>query len=205
MDAEELIRHAKSLEERARLIQRDSFPAGIKAEICEFLRTYAGPRSEFYLAAKQIIGVSTPQRLAAIMDSFAAYVTEGLHSGVSPERRAQIDVVSDFLDQAQRLLEQKEVHPAAPAVLIGATLEEFLRTWVEAEELSIDNRKRGIDAYATVLRTEDLIDKQDQKNITAWAGIRNHAAHGDWEKVANKELISLMLQGVNLFMSKRSG
>ena len=32
------------------------------------------------------------------------------------------DVVSDFLEQAQVLLESKTVHPASPAVLIGARL-----------------------------------------------------------------------------------
>ena len=44
--------------------------------------------------------------------------------------------------------------------------------------------------------------KQDIKDITAWAGIRNDAAHGYWEKVESKENISLMLQGINLFMRK---
>jgi len=114
-----------------------------------------------------------------------------------------LDVVSDFLEQAQRLLEATNVHPAAPAVLIGATIEEFLRTWVEAEALSLGNRKPGLDAYASVLREADLITKQDMKDITAWGGIRNHAAHGEWQEVSDKHRVRLMLEGINLFMRQK--
>ena len=43
---------------------------------------------------------------------------------------------------------------------------------------------------------------QDIKDITAWAGLRNDAAHGEWEEVKDRSKISLMLEGVNLFMRK---
>jgi hypothetical protein len=42
--------------------------------------------------------------------------------------------------------------PASSCVLIGATLEEFLRTWIEAEGLSLGNRKPSLDSYSQVLR-----------------------------------------------------
>jgi hypothetical protein len=134
--------------------------------------------------------------------AFAEYIRAGLVEEISPTRKAQLDVVSDLLDQANSLLENQKVHPAAPAVLIGATLEEFLRTWIEALGLSWGQRKPGIDTYVQVLRDADHIAKQDAKDITSWAGIRNHAAHGEWTHVESREQISLMLQGVNLFMRK---
>ncbi len=136
----------------------------------------------------------------SVLVGFAAHLEAGLHEKVSPERRAQLDVVSDFLEQANELLETQQVHPAAPAVLIGATLEEFLRTWVEAENLSLGNRKPGLDAYTQVLYSAELITKQDVKDITSWGGIRNDAAHGEWDKVSDKKRVALMLGGVNLFM-----
>jgi hypothetical protein len=123
---------------------------------------------------------------------------------VSPERRAQLDVVSDFLDQAHELLETEKVHPAAPAVLIGATLEEFLRTWVEAEDLSLGDRKPGLETYKQVLYSAELITKQEVKEITSWGGIRNDAAHGKWDEVSEKKRVVLMLEGVNLFMQTYS-
>jgi hypothetical protein len=137
-----------------------------------------------------------------VLNSFADYAAAGLHAGISPRREAELDVVSDFLAQAQGLLESEDVHPAATIVLVGATLEEFLRTWVEEKALDLGSRKPGIDAYAQVLRENALITKQDAKDITSWAGTRNDAAHGRWEEVSNRERASLMLAGVNLFMQK---
>jgi hypothetical protein len=110
--------------------------------------------------------------------------------------------VSDFLDQANILLETKGVHPAAPCVLIGASLEEFLRNWIEQENLSLGNSKPSIDSYAKALRENELISKQDFKDITSWTGLRNHAAHGEWDEVSDKKRVSLMLEGINLFMRK---
>ena len=96
-------------------------------------------------------------------------------------------------------------HPAAAAILIGASLEEFLRTWVEAEGLSIGKARSGIDTYCNTLRAADLISKQDSKDITSWGGIRNHAAHGEWDEVSDRGRIRLMLEGVNLFMRQKEG
>lgn len=201
MDNQELIEHARRIQAR---IPKASEYEGIKAEICEFFRVYAGPQSKFYTSAETIHGgehYSLP-RLTAILDAFVEYVQAGLLSDVSPERRAQLDVVSDILEQAETLLNTKSVHPAAAAVLIGATLEEFLRNWVEAENLALGELKPGLETYAKVLRAEDMINKQDMKDITSWAGTRNDAAHGKWDEVSDKNRIRLMLEGVNLFMRK---
>jgi hypothetical protein len=129
-------------------------------------------------------------------------VEAGLKADISPERQAQLDVVSDFLEQAYRFISDRKVHPAIPATVIGATLEEYLRTWIEAEGLSLGNKKPGLQNYAIVLRDADLITKQDLKDITAWGGLRNHAAHGEWDEVSDKQRIEIMLEGVNLFMRK---
>ena len=40
--------------------------------------------------------------------------------------------------------------------------------------------------------------------ITSWGGVRNHAAHGEWDEVSNRDRIKLMLEGVNLFMRQHS-
>jgi hypothetical protein len=179
---------------------------GVKAQAAEFLRVYAGPHSNFYESISKITceRESDASSMSEIVEAFAEYMEAGLHQGLSPERKAQIDVVSDVLLQASTLLEDPKVHPGAPAMLIGAALEEFLRTWSEAQELSLGNRKPGIEAYTSVLKESELITKQDHKDITSWAGLRNHAAHGEWAEVTDKARITLMLEGVNLFMRKYS-
>ncbi len=204
MDMPELIDHTKRLIEKAR---NPNTINGVFAEVCQFLRSYAGPNSEFLSAVKEynprrLLEDHASSRITAILESFLSYLQAGLQEEISPERRAQLDVVSDILAQANSLLENPKVHPAAPIVLIGASLEEFLRTWVETEGFTLGNKKPGLESYAKVLKEEKLITKQDIKDIVSWAGLRNHAAHGEWDEVSDKNRAFLMLEGVNLFMRK---
>jgi hypothetical protein len=146
---------------------------GAKTQVCEFLRTYAGPKSSFLKEAEAAAGFADYiiPTLTGILDSYIEYLIAGIAGGRPPERRAQLDVVSDVLTQAQAMLDDNSIHPAAPAVVIGASLEEFLRTWVEASSLSIGSAKPSIDAYAKALRAADYISKQDMKDISSWAGV----------------------------------
>ena len=201
MDTQEITRQAEAMRTR---ISKSDLPTGAKAQVCEFLRMYAGPKSAF-LEQAETVRVHVLTQLDSILGAFTEYLQAGLSAGESPERRAQLDVVSDLLGQANSLLEDNRYHPAAAAILIGASLEESLRTWVESEALSIGNAKPGIDAYCKVLRSADLISKQDVKDITSWAGVRNHAAHGEWDKVSDQNRIRLMLEGVNLFLRQKHG
>jgi hypothetical protein len=208
MDVTELIKEARSLQDRIKRYGRETDEGDLgeaaQAQVCEFLRTYAGPKSAFLKRAETARGYGGYRvtTLDAILSSYVEYLSAGLATGVSPERRAQLEVVSDYLGQAHSLLDDGH-HPAAAAMLIGASLEEFLRTWVEAEQLSIGNAKPGIDAYMKSLRTAELITKQDVKDITSWAGMRNHAAHGEWDDVSDRNRVRLMMEGVNLFMRQK--
>jgi hypothetical protein len=58
----------------------------------------------------------------------------------------------------------------------------------------------GIGAYAKALLGSELVDKQDMKDLTSWAGIRNDAAHGNWGQVSDAARIRLMLEGVGAAM-----
>lgn len=192
---------------RIRDLLKGSGERGPYSQACEFLRVFAGAKSAFFKnaeAASTYSGSYRNEAVASIVDSFIEYAKAGLHGELSVKRQAQIDVISDFLGQAQDLLEQDGIHPAAPAVLIGAALEEFLRAWVEDVPLSLGGKKPSIDAYAKSLREAELITKQDIKDITAWGGVRNHAAHGEWAEVGDRARVRLMLEGVNLFMRQYS-
>ena len=128
-----------------------------------------------------------------VLGAFIKHAQNGLLAAVSPERVAQLDVVSDILSQASALLQDNDLHPAAAAMLVGAALEEFLRNWVEAENLSLTGKKACINTYGEVLKVSKLITKQDVKDMTAWAGLKvNHAAHGEWEYVADRATVELM-------------
>jgi hypothetical protein len=202
MNNEDLLKQAKRIVDGSQA----AGPYGAYAEATEFLRVYAGERSIFFQKLHALKSETSRSYLAEVvggtLNAFIRFVENGLIDGISIERKAQIDVVSDFLEQANVLLDSKEVHPAAPTVIIGASLEEFLRTWIEEASLDLEGQKPGLDTYAKVLREAELITKQDIKDITSWGGLRNHAAHGGWDEVNDRSKISIMLDGVNLFMRK---
>ncbi len=213
MKIEELIDQAKIL--------IDSSPPdtnGFLTESLEFLRLYAGEKSSFYLQLRdktknipmkdshdfEFDSQRVQNHIRSCLMAFVRFAEKGLLGGVSIKRQAEIDVANDILSQASLLLNTKGIHPASPCVLIGAVLEEFLRTWLEEKGISLGGLKPSIDTYSKKLYENKLIDKQDMKDITAWGGLRNHAAHGEWEHVSEVNRISIMLEGVNLFMRKHS-
>jgi hypothetical protein len=205
MEADRLIAQAKRILADADDPDRT---IGALVEARELTRTFSGEKSAFYRTLQEIDHKWSNDYIARFvreaLDGFIRYVENGLLESVSIQRQARIDVVSDILEQAQILLDTKDVHPAAPAVLTGAVLEEFLRNWAEEAGLKLGNRKPSIDAYTGCLREADLITKQDAKDITSWGGIRNHAAHGEWDEVGDKHRVRLMLEGINLFMRRYS-
>jgi len=206
VDSTQLVDHAKALKTRVQAYSDGGFRIrgeAAQAQVCQFLRDYAGPKSSFLKQAESIPVSYNHEMVSAldfILGSYIEYLEAGLATGVSPSRQAQLDVVSDILGQAQVILDGTGYHPAAAAMLIGASLEEYLRNWVEEAAVSLGNSRPGIDTYCKALRAADLISKQDAKDITSWAGTRNHAAHGEWDQVSDRERVRLMLEGVNLFM-----
>ncbi|SFR32888.1 hypothetical protein SAMN04490243_0572 [Robiginitalea myxolifaciens] len=203
MEKEELITQIRRIMDIA-----DKNIHGGYAQAKEFLRLYAGSDSEFYKALDfKVFPVHTsaiPSRVITVLSSFITYVQNDLLRSLSLQREIQIETVSDYLSQAEDLLNNSKIHPAAPAIIIGASLEEYLRTWLEDLDLDIDNFPAGLDHYAKQLRKAEKITKQDLKDITSWAGIRNDAAHGNWENVNDKQRIRIMLESVNLFIRKYS-
>lgn len=184
-------------------------PIGGLIQAKQFAKTYIGSDNHF---SEAIFSISTngfhdeiKKELDEILWALRVYVEDDLHREISIQREIQIDTVSDYLDQAETLLNDKNVHPAAPAVLIGASLEEFLRTWLEELGCEISKIKRGLDSYTSELRIREKISKQDVKDLSSWGGTRNDAAHGYWDNVNDKQRIRLMLEGVNLFIRKYSG
>lgn len=211
MTRDELLRHVDRLLEKYRAMQvrgsRDGWGshagAGERAEVEEFLRKFAGQDSAFFQRLHEIHPAwCYHANLVSALEGYRSFVAAGLLEDVTPERQAQFDVVTDLLDLAQTLLGESAVHPGAAAMLIGATLEEYLRVWVERLGLDLGTRNPGIQAYAELLSRAETLKKQDVKFITGWAGLRNHAAHGEWEEVSERKQVEIMLEGVRLFMQK---
>lgn len=131
----------------------------------EVLRRFAGD-SDFYRAA--IEGLATDmsafeylERLARILEQFAAGRSGGLLSAVSFEVAARVEAATDLMEQVKQLLSDGAVHVAAPIVLAGASLEELLRSmWHHAGSPELSG-KPGINSYAPALKNAHVIDKQE--------------------------------------------
>ena len=178
------------------------------AQAKQFLKSYAGD-DNFFLDSLKDVNLEPyldtwRHAIIPVLESFKEYVANDLLRSISLEREIQIETVSDYLGQAESLLNDTKVHPAAPAVLIGASLEEFLRNWLEEEGEDLTIIKNSLDAYSQKLKQLGKITKQDLKDITSWGGTRNSAAHGHWKDVEDRKRIKLMLEGVNLFIRKYS-
>jgi len=204
MEKEEIIKHAKRIYEAS-----TTNSTGSLVQAREFLKTYAGNDNQFLKLLLEVDPSknsidSVRYRTKSVLTSFIEYVENDLLRAISLEREIQLETVSDYLDQANTLLNDTKVHPAAAAVIIGASLEEFLRTWLEEENVDLFEIKNSIDSYCKELQKLNLLSKQDIKDIISWGGIRNDAAHGHWENVADRQRIRIMLEAVNLFIRKHS-
>jgi hypothetical protein len=106
------------------------------------------------------------------------------------------------MEQVRALADDKGVHPAAPIVLAGAALEVALRSAIDELQLTLTERP-SITAYARRLRQENMLSAQDVKDVEQMAGVRNSAAHGQFDELS-RERAGLMEQQVNFFLTRLS-
>ena len=111
MEMTEIVNQIKKLIEGFRKCNDDDSAHydGLYAKAKELLRVYAGTKSEFFIALVRADSYSfmdsRAQAIVDVLEAFVSYIEDGLFTGISPERKAQLDVVSDFLEQAVHLLE----------------------------------------------------------------------------------------------------
>lgn len=120
------------------------------------------------------------------------------------------DVFSDFLEMAEHLLTDDGYKDPA-AVLAGGVLEQHVRKLCEKHSVPTTTvGKDGsavpkkLDTMNADLAKADVYGKNDQKQVVAWAGIRNAAAHAKYDEYTADQ-VRLMIQGVRDFMARNPG
>lgn len=169
----------------------------------EYVKSHIGEDNEFFWAISSLEDGFAKEKLIALLESLRQYIVDGLLLQLSPKEQAAQEIASDTLSQALSMLKEDSSHPAASCFLAGATLENYLRNWVERENIQIQ-APPSINKFAEALKKKKIITSQDLKDITSWAGLRNFAAHGNWEEVADKKRVELMVEGIGLFARKYS-
>jgi hypothetical protein len=172
----------------------------------EFLRTQAGTESYFYEKAfeeaRGQFNELAVRGVARVLENWADYAEQGMVDVLPFEALFRQEAATDLMEQVQILLDDPTIHPAAPVMLGGAALEEQLRALATARGISIPGRST-IDSLAGALRSNDIISRQQKKDIDSWGGLRNAAAHGRFDEIERPHA-QLIAQGVNLFLAQTS-
>src|SRR5262249_6396200 len=95
------------------------------------------------------------------------------------------EVFDDFLEMSGHLLDQG--YKDAAAVITGSVLEDHLRTLCVARSIAVMNgdKPKKADQMNSDLAAKNAYNKLDHKNITAWLGLRNSAAHGHYDEYSH--------------------
>lgn len=173
----------------------------------DFLERFAGHDSQWAIRGHEAFdknGKSMESGARALADVLRAWA-DAVKAGIVVPRQVEAQgaravASTDLMEQVRVLAEDRSVHPAAPIVLAGAALEVALKSAVDELQLTL-SEKPGITAYARRLRQEGILSVQDVKDVEQMAGVRNFAAHGQFEELS-RERAGLMEQQVNFFLAQ---
>jgi len=130
-------------------------------------------------------------------------VRNGIEAGDydDPWLLVRTELAGDYLAQAEYVMERDKLHVPA-AVLAGAVLEDALRKLCVERGFptQTDNGKRKtINPMNSDLKKAGVYGQSTSKEITAWAGLRNDAAHGKGDSIKFKA-VERMIDGVRSFV-----
>lgn len=118
------------------------------------------------------------------------------------------NISSDYMAQVEEILTEGRSdtydHIFA-AVICGAVLEDALRRLCERQTPPISTRRRNgkpkrLDAMVSELQMAKVYNALKADQLRAWAKVRNHAAHGEFEEF-NRTDVEDMVKGVRNFLA----
>jgi hypothetical protein len=95
---------------------------------------------------------------------------------------AHADTYADYLEMAEGLHAQG--YKDAAAVIAGTSLEVHLKTLAAKHGLAVqapNGHTKKVDSLNAELKASRVYNAIEHKHVTAWLGIRNSAAHGDYD------------------------
>ena len=120
---------------------------------------------------------------------------------ISFEEIVHGDIFADYLEMAEHLISNG--YKDAAAVIVGSTLEAHIKQLCNKFGIAIDinGKSKKADTLNAELVKATAYTLLDQKNVTAWLGLRNEAAHGNYIAYS-KDQVSLMLDGIRNFIAR---
>jgi hypothetical protein len=166
----------------------------------EAVERFAPPGSWYLRVAGEASGSDAFQLelVAGVLQALRADYQDGLL--VDLTELVHADLFDEFLDMAEHLLDSGYKGPAA--VLAGGVLEEQLRKLSckfgvpTTKESGESEKAESMNASLAKLGT---YTKTEQKQVTAWLGLRNDAAHAKHDEFLDGE-VTVMIQGLRGFV-----
>ena len=120
----------------------------------------------------------------------------------------EAEISADYMSQAEALLgegQKSDIDHIPAAVLAGAVLEKALRTICSNNKppITTENTKGVplmLNALIDKLKKAGVYNEATAKQLRAWADIRNHAAHGEFDQFKRSQ-VELMVQGIDNFLA----
>jgi len=151
---------------------------------------------------RQRTGTSGP-RLRALIGIVTA-LRDDIQAGwlASVIELAHADTYSDYLEMAEGLNAQH--YKDAAAVIAGTSLEVHLKSLAVKHAVNLqapNGSLKKADTLNADLKKAGIYNALEQKQITAWLGIRNSAAHGDYSDYSHSD-VKALIDGVRNFTAK---
>jgi hypothetical protein len=111
------------------------------------------------------------------------------------------ELFGDFLEMSDHLVSNG--YKDAAAVIAGSTLESHLRQLCKKAAITTEHngKPKKADALNSELAAAGVYSKLDQKNVTAWLGLRNDAAHGNYAAY-DKNQVALLVSSIRDFVTR---
>jgi hypothetical protein len=179
--------------------ESDAFVVRLRAALDRLV-----PGSNSY--AKEMLAVESKPRhirirvYIGILRALRADVNDGWLQGVAEILHAES--FDDLLDQSAEL--SGKGYKDASAVIAGAALESHLRLLSGKYGVSIQlpsGQPKKADVLNADLVKTGAYNNLQQKSVTAWLGIRNAAAHGEYAKYDDRQ-VSGMITSVRDFIAR---
>ena len=174
--------------------------AGFRAAVLSFIeRVYGRDHSHFAQFSSRTKNSyrSDAEDGIAILQAIRAEIAGGWLQTIKGMVTAE--VFADFIEMAEHLLDTGYKDPAA--VMAGSVLEEHLRQLCGKNGVEVTEERDGkmvprkADRLNSELAKATAYSKLDQKLITAWLDLRNHAAHGKYDAYTADQ-VKQMIAGI---------
>jgi len=179
---------------------------GIEIRCLAAIERAAGRNSVYFEQAEAILAgkVRATSRLVGLVgiaDSLLANIKAGYIRTL--EELVHGELFGDFLEMAQYLLDTNSKYKDAAAVVCGSTLEVHLKQLCKKVGIATDvgGKPKKTETLNGELAGASIYSKLDQKNVTAWLGLRNSAAHGDYTAYDGNQ-VGLMIAAVRDFITR---